>query len=154
MPTISESLISCGVKQLHGLCRNGDVFDREDGIPPKEIIYSAFTNWLDGDSETFLGDYIDPEDFTFGIVMFSDSTRRGNGQKLAAYITRYKLGTIIPSDIIINPNTGRDIQAWMWQLNIPALITWLEKTRAAAKKANSPNASRRTQLAQRPIERW
>jgi hypothetical protein len=105
------SCVSCGVRQLYDLSLEGlearlyqyhaEAADKL-GIAPQ------------GESPDYLC-----KGYTY---VFSDSTRRGNGVKIAQYIRRHKLGKIIGTDVVSNPNTGRNIRTWLWVFNgtVPA----------------------------------
>lgn len=128
MPKLSETEISCGIRQLSGLCRDSNVYRPEDKIPPKTVILEAFDANNDHDG-TLDWDELPTKaaDIRFGIVLFSDSIRRGNGKRLAAYIEKAGLGEVEESDVTYNPNTKREIQMWTWYLDREALVAWLKK---------------------------
>lgn len=128
MPELFYAEISCGVRQLSGLCRDTAHYSASDQIPPAEVLIEAFKNSDDNDWGYHLPKAV--SDIKFGMVIFSDSTRRGNGKKLAAFIEKKGLGKIIPSDTLVNPNTKRSIQMWIWQLNRTALIKWFKENAA------------------------
>lgn len=123
MPELDNVSISCGIRQLSGLCCESGHYNPQDRIPPKDVILESFRNELyswDYDKKTFKA-----SDMRFGIVIFSDSARRGNGKRLAKYIEEQGLGTVEASKIINNPNTRRNIQMWTWYLDRTALAKWL-----------------------------
>jgi hypothetical protein len=135
MPNLEDTEISCGVRQLHGLCRDTNRYRAEDKIAPKDVILEAFgaesetdeIDWRDSSLTEFSDVPTTITEINFGIIIFSDSARRGNGKDLAKYITANKLGTVIPSEEVMNPNTKRKIQMWIWQLDRSAIIKWLKK---------------------------
>lgn len=51
------------------------------------------------------------------------------GKALAAYIKDNKLGTIISSEIRVNPNSKNKIQTWIWHVNKRALSKWLKENK-------------------------
>lgn len=123
MPELDDVSISCGIRQLSGLCREGGHYDPQDRIPPKDVILEAFTDELY--SWNHQKKTVKASEMRFGIVIFSDSARRGNGKRFAKYIEEQGLGTVEASKIVNNPNTRRNIQMWTWYLNRPALAKWL-----------------------------
>lgn len=133
MPYLDDVEISCGIRQLHGLCANSNRFDPNDKIPPKDVLIRAF---VDGGNDPFAnGLPIKASEIKFGIVIFSDSSRRGNGKRLADFIEEQKLGTVDASKVVQNPNTRRNIQMWTWYLDREALVSWFKKN---AKKEFTP----------------
>lgn len=116
MAELEETSISCGVRQLYG------VRDKE----PKEVLYEALKDVRPWGVDWQLNN------MRFGIILFSDKVARPRGAKyskfggvkFAEFVIENKLGKIISSDIITNPNTSNKIQVWVWQLNRPALIKW------------------------------
>lgn len=116
MPKLNKTEISCGIVQLSGLCRNPDIYDSNDRIPPEEVLLEAFEK----------NDSIRNRDWgPWGMVIFSDSVRRGNGRRLASFIRKNNLGKVQSSKIFNNPNTYRAIQIWLWYIDRSALVKWI-----------------------------
>lgn len=126
MPDLQEVEISCGIRQLSGLCRESNRYNAADKIPPKTVLLEAFSEGAGGEIWRYNTLPTEIEDITFGIVIFSDSVRRGNGKALAKYITTAKLGEVVASKKLSNPNTHRNIQMWTWYLDRAALIKWFK----------------------------
>ena len=60
------------------------------------------------------------------------------GQRLADYILKNKLGTIVTSVSKRNPNSGNMIQIWTWGVDKEALIKWWHKREARKSRAIQP----------------
>lgn len=121
MAQLSTTEISCGIRQLHGLSRDLDHFSSTDHPNPKEVLLEAFYD-LAG-----FGYPVRVSQIHFSFVIFSDSLRRGNGKRLARYITSQHLGQIFESPVVVNANTDRKIQMWTWKLDREALVRWFAK---------------------------
>jgi len=95
--TVATAKISCGVRELTGLSR-----------PPKELINQVMK--AKGSPAMF-------EDFIH--VVFSDRVDNTNqyGTKLANRIKKEKLGTLLVTHPRKNPNSGHEIQTWLWSVN-------------------------------------
>ncbi len=95
--TIATAKISCGVRELTGLYR-----------PPKELIHQVMK--AKGKPHRF-------EDFIH--VLFSDRCNAvaNNGTRLANLIEEEKLGRLQVTRPRKNPNSGNQIQTWMWSVN-------------------------------------
>jgi hypothetical protein len=53
----------------------------------------------------------------FAVVMFTDSGRRKNGKKLAAFIKRNNLGKVTSTKYVFNPNSCNMIKTWQWYID-------------------------------------
>ncbi len=49
--------------------------------------------------------------------IFSDSVVNGNGQAIADFIRKHKLGSLIATRPRKNPNSGNMIKIWIWRFN-------------------------------------
>lgn len=66
------------------------------------------------------------------IVVFSDTDASGTvpygfGSRLAALISRHKLGALVSLTPALNPNTDHLVKAWMWRLNKKAVLAYQRK---------------------------
>ena len=95
MSYLEDSSISCGVRELVELGMG------KDGVKGHvRIVAHHLCNIKD----------------TFTFVLFSDNDDLGNGRKLAAYIRRNKLGTLLETTPRHNRNhpDGPKIRVWTW----------------------------------------
>lgn len=109
MATISNSAISCGVKQLHRL-------------------FSTFPH--PQDSRSILIDAFRQNRFSpyYCMIVFSDTIRKpSRGTRLAKYIKDNKLGTVTASPVRTNPNSRNRIRTWIWCVDRKALKKWIVK---------------------------
>lgn len=51
------------------------------------------------------------------------------GRKFAAFITDNGLGTVVASPRAINPNSGNNLQVWVWCIDHDTLKAWYEKVK-------------------------
>jgi len=58
-------------------------------------------------------------------VIFSCPVTHDHGQRLALFIRDNNLGHVIPSSIRRNPNSGNDLQVWLWEVEIDHLDGWI-----------------------------
>ena len=49
---------------------------------------------------------------------------RGNGTRVVDYIKKNKLGRVVGTHGKVNPNSGNEIKAWLWEVNEKALREW------------------------------
>lgn len=75
------------------------------------------------------------------IIQFSDADAFQNGKAIAAFIRRYKLGTI-RSTSALNENSGHIITAYLWKVNRKAVRQWLERHRAKIDKLEQKKGKR------------
>jgi hypothetical protein len=108
----ANSAISCGVKMLVGVSYR----------PPKEGLVEAIR-------ALYVSDGGNPINH-FGMILFSDTVRNHGGTAYAEYITENKLGSIIESKIITNPNSCNKIRTWIWHVNKRGLGKWYKENNA------------------------
>lgn len=60
----------------------------------------------------------------FAHYFFTDTVGRGNGRRLAAYLTEQKLGTITTSPSEENRNTGLMLEVFVFTPNRDAITKW------------------------------
>lgn len=98
---VNDGLDCCGMREL------SSIRDNED--PKINVLITARENLHD------MGG--------FSLVVFSDNSksRYKYGQKLSAFIIKNKLGAVVETPRVRNPNTGRTICGWLWQVNVSAL---------------------------------
>lgn len=103
---------NCGIVELHELGRSS----------PTSLLEGFATCFVERD-ETWnekTGDYDYIYTPKYGLVIFSDiiyKRGRSAGMKLAEYILDNGLGPIQGSPVVQNPNSGNNIQAWVWAPN-------------------------------------
>lgn len=115
--------ISCNVITIAGL-------DGFASVKKDEQITLALLMPEDNEDDLVIEIYDDHshEEFVDGVTafakdhknrtfIFSDAIFNSNGQRLAKFITKNKLGKLIPSPIILNPSTGNKVRHWMWVYN-------------------------------------
>lgn len=115
MAYLEGSGISCGVDQLEGLYNQ----------TPLQIIYRVARCCLNREAVDI--DYDERRAHGFGYIIFSDTIREDNGQKLADYIHKNKLGAISSPKAKRNPNSGNMIKVWTWSVNNRALARWYKE---------------------------
>ncbi len=81
-----NQLECCGIEELYGLATN-----------PNDNLFA-----------------LEEQSSHRAMVIFHDTVNRGLGKKLVAKIRKKKLGTVISSPVVKNPNTSNDIQMWIW----------------------------------------
>lgn len=105
---VARSQISCGIRQVSGICHTPEDFLRNF--------------WAMSD---------DPEwhrRFTWAIFshyhLYFDTC-----QKIVDYIHVNNLGTVVVSDEEINPNSGNRIKMYTWKVNWATLEEWIGKNK-------------------------
>lgn len=96
-----EETTSCGIAELYNLDTN-----------PAELLLEA-----EQDSEIS----------SCAFINFSDAIENRNGARLAAYITKHKLGEIIQTPIKVNPSSENKIRQWTWIIDHKKFKTWVKK---------------------------
>lgn len=96
MSTINDELSCCGVNEIENIANNIN-------NPEQTIIDVCAETYQNGKRGAFL--------------IFTDNKQRTAGKKLAIYITKNKLGTVIKSPISINPNSKNKLQIFIWTIN-------------------------------------
>lgn len=61
------------------------------------------------------------------IVAFSDNDRNKNGDTLAKYIRKHKLGAVRRSTTTRNLNSGNNITAWYWTVDHNKFKAWVKR---------------------------
>jgi hypothetical protein len=87
----TKSTECCGVYEMYGLDR-----------PPQNHVLKIY--------ETF-------GEERYNVFIFHDVTLYNNGTKLRDFIKRHKLGKILATPSVHNPNTGRNVSLWTWVVN-------------------------------------
>jgi hypothetical protein len=65
--------------------------------------------------------------FHCAFVIFTQAGNGDYGEKLAEVIKKYKLGTVITSHKLVNPNTKRRVKVFIWEINKTNTKRWLGK---------------------------
>jgi len=107
---VTSSDISCGIRQLEGVA---DCYSKAE-------------------TELFLYQLMNEEKHRWGeryaMLIFSDVVGDGGGN-LADYIKKKKLGKIITTPSVENPNTGNDIELFCWIMDTDACEKWYESVK-------------------------
>lgn len=108
---IDDSLISCGVSQLHSLF---DLFTDEgidergeeitgDFVPKRLFDTCRYDHWSAKEGKQFI---------------FSDRAHRMSpGSQLARFIRKNGYGKVTAGPVTVNPNTENKIRVWIWAPN-------------------------------------
>lgn len=59
------------------------------------------------------------------VVLFTDRTTFRNGTSLADYITRHRLGEVVTTTPVRNPNSGANVQGWLWRIDRRRWERWV-----------------------------
>lgn len=101
MASIARTQNCCGVRELYNL-----------GGPSRDIIKQV--------CEAINGT------LNAAFYMFADNTESTNGTKLAAYITKHKLGKLIKTPAVFNPQSQHMLEVWLWELDQEAINDYVE----------------------------
>lgn len=107
---LQSYLDCCGLREMSGIAA------------PAGTILKQFGSYCYNDGVGVAFRY---EDAKFRHVIFSQAGARSTyGVKLAAFITRHKLGTVVASPTKINPNSGNPLKVWIWTVNHQRTYNW------------------------------
>lgn len=103
-----ENNINTSFDSIESCCGIGELYD----------IHSVKPDVIVEELESHLRSFRD-----LPLIIFSDTNRKSNcgGNALAKYIVEKKLGTVVKSDIKVNPNTRRKIAMWIWTVDYKKL---------------------------------
>lgn len=73
----------------------------------------------------------------YRLLIFHDAIKYKRGEKLAAFIRRHKLGRVVASSTVWNPNTSRNIKMWTYYPDWKALRKF-DKERIDYKEESNP----------------
>lgn len=128
-----SSEVSCGVEQLYELAKassalqagrpynkwqaehnklDAAVDNAKYGTPAFDKASDAFD--LHYDKEPKYGGIGLDKGMTY---IFSDADKFGNGKKLYTYIKKNKLGKVVSTGPVKNPESGNIIRTWLWTYN-------------------------------------
>lgn len=112
MSSCVEQLNCCGITELADICT--------DATPEHSLLVAGT--------------------YDQGLVVFSDvhTSQYKHGKALASLIKRLKLGKVVVSYTVTNPNTENRVRAWMWSVNQKALETWQDAHRNDPKLQPKP----------------
>lgn len=117
---ICRSYISCGVRQIYNIEGWNKIYFDEPGLFIKEF---------------YNGSYDPAWGRKFKFAIFS---HRSNGsevggtqtcKKIKEFIETNNLGKVMESDTEKNPNSGNDIQIYIWNINWPAVEKFMADTK-------------------------
>lgn len=119
MINVEDSAISCGV---------GQIYDLDKSTPHAQVIDIADIYFEE------CGDWCTEHvckhrhfGTNFGHFIFSDivKNRTGNGSRLAAFLRKIDVGTVVESPITVNPNSGNRIRVWIFTPHRMNLFNWV-----------------------------
>ena len=116
---------SCANVRNTTCCGTCELHDLADGPLASLAILAA---WQEGLIKNFSdeGNVIYRGNFK-PIVLFTDRTTFRNGTSLADYIRRHRLGEVVTTTPVRNPNSGAKVQGWLWRINRQRWNTWVRK---------------------------
>jgi len=112
MLEITDSDISCGVNQIIGVhgCTLGDF---------KEFV-NRKPNW-DQDNDYNIPLIYEDDCLEKGYTYLFSDNQTGHGEDVAKWIKKYKLGSLVSSRRVLNPNMrdrgNTKIKVWVWHYN-------------------------------------
>ncbi len=110
---LSDSQLSCGIRELIGF----EEFKTAKQMLLEGLLEDEYLKALDNN-------------ITFRFIIFSDNEHKGlSGASFARFVRRNHLGPVTASNLRVNPNSDNKIRVWIWELDIPAVMTWLEEHR-------------------------
>lgn len=79
----------------------------------------------------------------FRFAIFTEATHVDKpeeryGHKFARLIEKKKLGTLVVTDRQLNPNSGHNVQVWVWGIDHEALRAWYKKIKKEEKWEPKP----------------
>jgi hypothetical protein len=139
---IDGTEISCGVNYYHGLslesfedCINGKMPKKPKYVAWGEVGYQDYLVATDAYYEAVYNTF--RKGYTY---IFSDNNK-GEGQDIAKFIRKNKLGKIVSSGWTRNPNSGNKICTWVWIYN-GKKVKKDAKRKTAAKRVGRRYATR------------
>lgn len=117
----------CGVKELHNISYI------EGG--PKEILLGALPGLPRVDTGA-------GEVFGLAFLMFSQADsppndRASYGDRLATYVVDHHMGEVTTMEAT-NPNTSNRLRVYLWKVNHPATMKWLDRAQRPSRKSKKP----------------
>lgn len=101
MPIIEQIVSCCGIGELRNLGWSS----------PKRCLDAVY----------------DDAPLDYNLIVFTDRNSNKQGQQLATYIRRHKLGRVDKSRTVTNPQHGSRVCMWLWYVNRKALKKWYKK---------------------------
>lgn len=99
---INRTEKNCGIGELHGIIGN-----KPDAI----VKFIADSVVGEGEQKR-------------AFIIFSDIKTHAHGTALAAYIRSQHLGTVVVSDVRVNPQTNNKLKVWTWGVDWKAVKIW------------------------------
>lgn len=93
----------CGLREFDGITEFDD---------PAEILRAIWPNW-----SAWRGAF----------VLLTCPTKDTIGRRLANYIEKHELGTVMKSPVKMNPNSGNNLRVMVWGVDNNAFPRWIEK---------------------------
>jgi hypothetical protein len=122
MPLYFNNMSCCGIKELSGL----------SGLTP-DSVFKEFGKQAYTKSERD-GRY---ENNRWRHAIFSQASVHAGanvyGTKFAAYIVKHKLGTVVETEELVNPNSGNYLKAWIWTVDHEAAHAFYKSLMKASK---------------------
>ena len=112
-----HSMSCCGFRELADI----EVCDT-----PEEVIQAFCGHFATKGYDYLSGKYIEKRFRLFcSHAVFTEVQGDGGyGRKLAAYIRKHKLGTVVGSRVATNPNSDNRLRGYIWTINPRALEGW------------------------------
>lgn len=105
-------------------CGACELFELVDGPLPSLAVLAA---WQRGEV-SFDDDFGYESSGNFKpLVLFTDRVAYRNGSSLAAYIRRHRLGAVIETRPVHNPNSRHRVQGWLWRIDRRRWESWVKK---------------------------
>jgi hypothetical protein len=112
-----DSCVSCGIMECSELHSNPE----ESAYDIACELYLETDEWGEGNLITG-----GPHS---AMLLFSDAVKFGRGVALADFLRARRLGLVTASPVRENPNTGNEIQAWIFCPNHEKFRRWALKRR-------------------------
>ncbi len=138
MLATEDSAVSCGVHQAYGLERSTP---QKLTMALADSYFQECNDWKCDEYGTYgegvacrhRNEAINCAHFIFSDVMRNNT---GNGARLAAFLTKLDIGTVVESPTSRNPNSGNRIRVWIFTPDRRKFYNWAreQNEKAAPKK--------------------
>lgn len=118
MVDFEESMVSCGVYEISGI-------GRSPAASTLKEVGQDIKDWWEPDF--FMGEENRRKHTVPAFIIFSHHASNRRGKSLRALIEKKKLGTVWTSDARKNENSGNNIVVYVWTVDQPAFIEWIEE---------------------------
>lgn len=118
MVSFEESLVSCGVYEISGIGRSPAAVTLKD-------VGQDIKDWWE--PVIFMDEEDHPRHTVPAFIIFSHHAGNRRGKSLRALIEKKGLGTVWTSDARKNENSGNHIVVYVWTVDQPAFVKWIEE---------------------------